>query len=184
MFCHSAEDRSRGCGSGRVGSGWPSTILRGRVCFGVCCAPSPTGEPGTESLTAMLVRLRFNVDFAPFAGFSTDDSGAAGAASSRARALVDRRGSVMVIVVDRFSYRAWFDREIVNDAVASCGTTRHAKSRCIKPSGEITGPTPPSLSNAAASVKPSCFCSHDLTVRKFEKRLHKLGDFMPPAACA
>jgi hypothetical protein len=79
-----------------------------------------------ESFTAMLVRLRFNVDFAPFAGFSLDGSGATGAASSRARALVDRRGSVMVRVVDRCLLRAWFDREIVNDAVASCGTTRRA----------------------------------------------------------
>jgi len=77
-------------------------------------------------LTAMLVRLRFNVDFAPFAGFSAGDSGTAGAASSRARALVDRRGSVIIVVIDTCTYRAGFDREIVNDAVASCGTTRHA----------------------------------------------------------
>ena len=67
------------------------------------------GEPGTESLTAMLVRLRFNVDFAPFAGFSIGDSGAAGAASSRARALVERRGSVMIVVIDRCSFRVRVD---------------------------------------------------------------------------
>ena len=95
MFCHSVEDRSSGCGSGNVGRGWPSTIRRGSVCFGVCVPTSPIGVLGVESLTAMLVRLRFRVDFAPFAGFSLGVSGAGGAASSRARALVDRRGSVM-----------------------------------------------------------------------------------------
>jgi hypothetical protein len=56
-------------------------------------APSVMGVEGAESLTARLVRLRFNDDLAPLAGFSLGVSGAAGAASSRARALVDRRGS-------------------------------------------------------------------------------------------
>ena len=74
-------------------------ILSGRVCFGVGNTVSPTCAPGVESLTTILARLRFNVDFAPFAGFSLGVSGAAGvagAASSRARALVDRRGSVIL----------------------------------------------------------------------------------------
>ena len=82
-----------------MGSGWPSVILRGKVCFGVGNTVSPIGVPGVESLMAILARLRFNVDLAPFAGFSLGVSGAAGivgAASSRARALVDRRGSVML----------------------------------------------------------------------------------------
>jgi hypothetical protein len=49
------------------------------------------------SLTAMLVRLRFSVALAPL-GVSLGVSGAvgvAGAASSRARARVERRGSDM-----------------------------------------------------------------------------------------
>ena len=70
----------------------------------------------------MLVRLRFKVDFAPFAGFSLGVSGAGGAASSRARALVDRRGSVMLGLVDRMSWHACADRETVNDAAARCGS--------------------------------------------------------------
>jgi hypothetical protein len=53
------------------------------------------GVEGAESLTARLVRLRFNDDLAALAGFSLGVSGAAGAASSRARALVERRGSDM-----------------------------------------------------------------------------------------
>jgi hypothetical protein len=44
---------------------------------------------------AMLDRLRFAADLAPLAGVSFGVSGA-GAASSRARALVDRRGSDIV----------------------------------------------------------------------------------------
>ncbi|KAJ4985305.1 hypothetical protein SVAN01_09250, partial [Stagonosporopsis vannaccii] len=54
------------------------------------------GVPGVDSLTATLVRLRFSVALAPFAAVSLGVAGAGGAASSRARALVDRRGSVMV----------------------------------------------------------------------------------------
>lgn len=101
MFCHSAAGSSSGCGSGSVGSGWPSTSLSGSVCLGACAAvsPAPTGVPGVDSLTATLARLRFSVDLGPFAGFSLGVSGAGGAASSRARALVDRRGSVMLLAV-------------------------------------------------------------------------------------
>lgn len=47
---------------------------------------------GVKSLTARLARLRLSVDLAPFTGVSFGVSGGA-AASSRARALVDRRGS-------------------------------------------------------------------------------------------
>jgi hypothetical protein len=61
-------------------------------------APSATGVVGVESLTAMLVALRFSDAFAPLTGFSFGVSGAAGAASSRARALVDRRGSDILCV--------------------------------------------------------------------------------------
>lgn len=46
----------------------------------------------------MLVRLRFSDDLAALTGVSLGSSGAAGAASSRARALVDRRGSDIVCV--------------------------------------------------------------------------------------
>ena len=70
-------------------------MRRGSVCLGGNGAPSVMGVEGAESLTARLVRLRFNDDLAPLAGFSLGVSGAAGAASSRARALVDRRGSDM-----------------------------------------------------------------------------------------
>ena len=53
-----------------------------------------TGVDGVDSLAAAtLVRLRFNDAFVPRAGFSFGVSWATGAASSRARALVDRRGS-------------------------------------------------------------------------------------------
>lgn len=52
------------------------------------------GVDGVGSFTAMLPRLRFPVAFPPFTGVSLGVSGA-GAASSRARALVDRRGSDM-----------------------------------------------------------------------------------------
>lgn len=52
------------------------------------------GDDGVGSLTTMLARLRFNVDLAPFAGvFSSFGVSGTGAASSRARARVDRRGS-------------------------------------------------------------------------------------------
>ena len=74
-------------------------MRRGSVCLGGNGAPSVMGVEGAESLTARLVRLRFNDDLAPLAGFSLGVSGAAGAAgaaSSRARALVDRRGSDML----------------------------------------------------------------------------------------
>jgi hypothetical protein len=91
MSCHSLAGSSRGCGSGSVGSGRPSLIFRGSVCLG----PWGLSTVGVESLTAMLVRLRLSVDLALLAGVSFGVSGAAGAASSRARALVDRRGSVM-----------------------------------------------------------------------------------------
>ena len=96
MFCHSADGSSSGCGSGSVGSGWPSAMRRGSTGLEGCCDASATGVPGAESLTATLGRLRFNVDLGPFAGFSLGVSGVGGAASSRARALVERLGSVMM----------------------------------------------------------------------------------------
>lgn len=59
--------------------------------------PSGTGGvDGVGSWAGKLVRLRFNDAFVPRAGFSlgvSGGAGAAGAASSRARVLVDRRGS-------------------------------------------------------------------------------------------
>jgi hypothetical protein len=58
-------------------------------------APSWVGVDGVESLTAMVESLRFSDALAPRATFAIGVSGAAGAASSRARALVDRRGSDM-----------------------------------------------------------------------------------------
>jgi hypothetical protein len=96
MFCHSVDGSSSGCGSGSVGSGWPSAMRRGSTGLEGCCDASATGVPGAESLTATLGRLRFNVDLGPFAGFSLGVSGVGGAASSRARALVDRLGSVIM----------------------------------------------------------------------------------------
>lgn len=67
----------------------------GRTSFGACCDVSVTGVAGVESF-ATVVRLRFN-DFEPvLLGVSFGGSGVAtGAASSRARVRVDRRGSDM-----------------------------------------------------------------------------------------
>lgn len=80
-----------------MGRGWPSIRRKGKVCFGVWSPVSLPGVDGVGSLITMLARLRFNVDLAPFAGvsFSFGVSGT-GAASSRTRALVDRRGSDML----------------------------------------------------------------------------------------
>lgn len=78
---------------GSVGSGWPSISLRGSVCFGGSGVPSVTGVDGVDSFTTVLVRLRFNDALALLTGVSL---GGSGAASSRARALVDRRGSDIV----------------------------------------------------------------------------------------
>lgn len=44
-------------------------MRRGSVCLGGNGAPSVMGVEGAESLTARLVRLRFNDDLAPLAGF-------------------------------------------------------------------------------------------------------------------
>ena len=93
MFCHSFTGRSRGCGAGRVGSGWPSSRRSGSVCLGGRGAPSAVGVEGVPSFTTMLARLRFNDALAALPAVSFGVSGSAGAASSRARALVDRRGS-------------------------------------------------------------------------------------------
>lgn len=93
MSCHSLAGSSRGCGSGSVGSGWPSAMRRGNVCFGAW----GLSVAGVGSAITTLDRLRLSVDadLVPFAGFSFGVSGA-GAASSRARALVDRLGSDML----------------------------------------------------------------------------------------
>lgn len=101
MFCHSLAGSSSGCGSGSVGSGWPGSIRSGSVCLGPCSAASVVGVDEVASLTARLGRFRFNVALAPFTGVSLGASGA-GAASSRARALVDRRGSDMVLMASMF----------------------------------------------------------------------------------
>lgn len=75
-------------------------MRRGNVCLGSCGVPSLAGvDDGVASLMTTLARLRFNVDLAPLPGVSLGVSfgvSGAGAASSRARVLVDRRGSDIV----------------------------------------------------------------------------------------
>lgn len=96
MSWYSDAGRSRACGSGKVGRGFPSTTRVGRVSFGGCSTGSGTGVAGVDSLGATVTRLRFNIFADDLAGVGFGGSGVwAGGASSRARALVDRRGSVM-----------------------------------------------------------------------------------------
>lgn len=99
-----------------MGSGAPSTSRRGSVCFGGSGALSPAGVDGATSLTTVLGRLRFNEDFAALAGVSLGVSGTGGAASSRARALVDRRGSDIGCV----------DMGVIHHAIAKNVNSRYA----------------------------------------------------------
>lgn len=93
---YSVAGRSRACGSGSVGKGRPSTILMGSRCLGACCEGSRAGVAGAESFEMSTTRLRFRELAGLFAAFSLTGSGSgAGAASSRALARVDRRGSDM-----------------------------------------------------------------------------------------
>lgn len=88
------------------------------------------GVDGVESFTAMLPRLRFPVALAPLTGVSFGVSGA-GAASSRARALVDRRGSDMttcaIVAGNRVACFALVVRELpVLESDARDGAARRA----------------------------------------------------------
>lgn len=95
MSCHSLDGKFRGCGSGSVGSGWSSTSLRGRVCFGGSGGPSGPGVDGVGSFATVLARLRFEDALVVLTGVSLGGSGTIAATSSRARALADRRGSAI-----------------------------------------------------------------------------------------
>ena len=97
MSWYSCAERSSGCGSERVGNGWPSVTRMGSTGWAGGWGPSATGVPGVGSLaTVAVVRLRFSDFGGGLLGVSLGVSGGGGAASSRARALVDRRGSDMM----------------------------------------------------------------------------------------